>query len=215
MSAAGSHGPSPDPATILKGELVLASASAARRRLLEAAGVRVRVAPVRVDEAALRRRLWDKGVDGAEAAVELAEAKARAAAQRPERRWILAADQILEHRGQWLGKPDDLGAVRAQLQRLRGDVHRLHTAAVLWHGDVPRWRHVETALLQMRCFSDRFLESYLRACGEQVRGAVGGYHIEGLGVHLFERVEGCLFAVQGLPLLPALEALRRFGILAA
>jgi septum formation protein len=65
----------------------------------------------------------------------------------------------------------------------------------------------------MRAFSDAFLEDYLAREYEAIRWSVGGYHIEGRGVQLFERVEGSHFAILGMPLLPLLPFLRERGIL--
>jgi septum formation protein len=66
----------------------------------------------------------------------------------------------------------------------------------------------------MRDFSERFLEHYLDAAGDSVTASVGAYQLEGLGMQLFERIDGDYFTVLGLPLLQALEFLRRFGCLA-
>ena len=66
----------------------------------------------------------------------------------------------------------------------------------------------------MRAFSDAFLDDYLAACGEALLGSVGGYHIEGMGLQLFDRVEGDYFTVLGLPMAGLLGALRQRGVIA-
>ena len=76
------------------------------------------------------------------------------------------------------------------------------------------WAHVATARLTMRDFSDAFLDDYLARAGDRVSQSVGAYEIEGLGMQLFERIEGDYFTILGLPLLPLLAELRARGIIA-
>jgi septum formation protein len=102
---------------------------------------------------------------------------------------------------------------RAQLQALRGTTHKLTSAAVVALGGEPIWRHVDTAKLTMRPFSDAFLDSYLDAEWPAIAGCVGCYRIEGPGAQLFRRIEGSQFTVLGMPLLPVLDYLRTRGVL--
>jgi septum formation protein len=105
-------------------------------------------------------------------------------------------------------KPRNRAAAAAQLRLLRGRTHSLVTAAVIAHEGVPIWRVVAEPELTMRRFSDEFLESYLDRAGDAALASVGAYQLEGLGVQLFERVQGDWFAILGLPLLPILAFLR-------
>ena len=109
--------------------------------------------------------------------------------------------------------PDRLAA-RAQLQALRGRTHELHAAVAFVHDGAAVFEHVETARLTMRAFSDDFLDRYLDTAGDAVLASVGGYQLEGLGVQLFDRIEGDYFTILGLPLLQALDFLRRHECLA-
>jgi septum formation protein len=194
-------------------ELVLASASRFRRRLLEEAGVPVRVVPAEVDEPALRRQLG--GRDPAAIALALAEAKARCVSLQLREALVIGADQVLALGRDILGKPRDLAEARMQLAQLRGRSHTLPTAAALAQGGNIVWRHVETPALTMRSFSDVFLDRYLAACGPDICQVVGAYEIEGRGIQLFERIEGDIFTIIGLPLLPLLAELRRRGVIDA
>ncbi len=194
--------------------LVLASASAARARLLTAAGVPFRAIPAGAPEAHLREELRAAGAATARAAFELARRKALAVTDRVDAdALVLGADQILEFEGEWIGKCADMTAAAELLARLRGRPHRLVTAAVLLGRERLRWRHVETVELEMRAFSDRFLAHYLERCGPDILRSVGAYELEGRGAQLFARIEGDFFSVLGLPLLPLLDALRREGVL--
>jgi septum formation protein len=192
--------------------LILASQSKTRRMLLDAAGVPVETDPADLDERGLEAGAGSKSA-GAAAAL-LAREKAMAVARKRGGGLTLGADQTLSIGAERLTKPQDRDAARAQLRALCGRTHELHSAiAFVQHGAV-LFEHVGVARLTMRNFSERFLELYLQAAGESVITSVGAYQLEGLGLQLFERVDGDYFTVLGLPLLEALEFLRRFGCLA-
>jgi septum formation protein len=194
--------------------LVLASASRARRRILEAAGIAVAIDPAALDEGAIKRGARRDGLAAGQCALLLAETKAAQVALRHPGAMTIGADQMLECDGEWLDKPRDPADARRQLIRLRGRPHWLHAAvAVACDGEV-LWRHVEPARLAMRHFGDAFLDFYLAAMGASLCETVGGYQLEGLGAQLFERVEGDYFAILGLPLLPLLAFLRERGAIA-
>lgn len=193
--------------------IVLASESAARKGMLAAAGVTLETDPAGIDEAALKRLCRERGNSAAECALALARAKAARVAERQKGALVIGADQILDLDGAWLDKPRDFADARAQLVELRGKPHALVTAAVAVEGPELLWRHVATARLLMRRFSDAFLDFYLEAMGERVLRTVGGYELEGLGAQLFAAVEGDYFAILGLPLLPLLAFLREKGAL--
>lgn len=191
--------------------LVLASASASRRRLLEAAGLAFAIDAPRVDEEAEKARLRAAGLKPRDQAGALAEFKALSVSRlRPE--FVIGADQMLAVDDDVLDKPRDLAEARTHLQRLRGRVHELLTAVVVARAGAVVWRHMETPRLQMRAFSDDFLDAYLAQAGQATLSSVGAYQLEGLGAQLFERVDGDYFSVLGLPLLPLLDFLRQHGV---
>jgi septum formation protein len=196
--------------------LILASGSPYRRKMLEAAGLAFRVVPADVDEAALKRDLTSQTPKPAPAAIAdaLARAKAQSVSVRHATATVIGADQILEHAGELLDKPGDLAAARAQLERLRGETHRLISAVVLTEEGQVVWSHVDEAVLTMRAFTPEFLDRYLAAAGDDLCRIVGAYEIEGLGIQLFERVEGDHFTIIGLPLVPLLAELRSRGVIA-
>lgn len=193
--------------------LILASGSVARRAVLENAGLQFEIRVAGVDEAAIKESAQAEAIPPAEAALMLADAKAaRVAAQRPDA-LVIGADQLLVCDGLWFDKPPDMAGARAHLQHLCGRRHELVTALVCHRGGQRIWQHVAVPRLTMRAFSDAFLEAYLAAEGEALLSSVGAYRLEGLGVHLFERIEGDQPAIMGLPLLPLLAFLRQHGVL--
>jgi len=195
--------------------LILASGSAVRHRLLAEAGVPHRVVPADLDEAAVKVRLRAAGGTAADAAKALAAAKARAVAALHPESWVLGCDQILDLDGAWFDKARDPAELADHLRRLRGRAHVLVSAFCLMRGADPAQTVARRARLTMRDFSDDFLRAYLDAAGREALQAVGGYSIEGQGAQLFARVEGDLFTVMGLPLMPLLARLRRIGILSS
>ena len=187
--------------------ITLASTSVIRAELLRAAGVAIDVAAPNVDEAALKAALLSEGADPKAVADALAEAKAvKIAARRPN--LVIGADSTLDLDGQLYDKPTSMDEAREHLLALRGRAHRLHSAVVIAEAGAPVWRHVSTALLTARDFSDAFLDRYLAEEGEALLTSVGCYRLEGTGVQLFTHVEGDYFSILGLPLLPILDYLR-------
>ena len=191
--------------------LILASASASRRALLAAAGLRFDVMPAAMDEAAVKADVRARGGTATQAALALAEQKA-ASVTDPDA-LVIGCDQILVCNNTWFDKPPTLPAARAQLLALRGHPHDLVTATVCRRKGNVVWRHIEVPRLVMRDFSEAFLESYLAAEGEAVLTSVGAYRLEGRGMHLFDAIEGEHSAILGLPLMALLGFLRQSGIL--
>lgn len=188
--------------------IVLASASPTRAAILRNAGLTFDVAAAGIDETAIKQSLLGDGANGAAIADALAELKAVRVSQRRPGAFVIGADQVLVCDGALFDKPADLGAARSALLALRGRSHELVSAAVVARDGAPIWRHGDTAYLQMRPFSETFLDHYLADMGQSAVASVGAYQVEGLGIQLFSRITGDHFTILGLPLLPLLDFLR-------
>ncbi|WP_327753292.1 nucleoside triphosphate pyrophosphatase [Sphingobium sp. SJ10-10] len=196
--------------------IVLASQSASRRALLEAAQVPFEALSPGVDEEAAKEALRADGLDARQLADALAELKALRVSRRVPGGLVLGCDQTLSlDDGRMIDKALDRTDAERILKLLSGRVHHLHSAAVIALNGEPIWRHIERVRMTVRPLSEAFITSYLDGDWEHCRWCVGCYRIEGPGAQLFAKVEGSQFAIQGLPLLPLLDFLRVRGVLAS
>jgi septum formation protein len=190
--------------------LILASTSPIRRQMLEAAGVGFEAIRPEVDEDEAKARLDDAPA----IAAELARAKALSvSALRPDA-WVIGSDSVVSCGGRLFDKPRDRADAADHLRFFAGKPMLLTSAVALARGREVDWFHVETASLQVRCYSETFIETYLAAEWPEVGYTVGVFRLEGRGVQLFERMDGDHFTILGMPLLPLLGALRQRGMLA-
>jgi septum formation protein len=189
-----------------KDTLILASQSRARQMLLAGAGIAFEAVPADIDERAVQ------GASGlttpGDIALLLAREKALFVSSRRPGKYVIGADQTLALASRLFSKPAGRAQAAEQLRALAGRAHELHSAvAVACDGKI-LFSDVAIARMTMRALDQASIDAYLDAAGEAVTSSVGAYQLEGLGVHLFERIEGDHFTVLGLPLLPLLAFLR-------
>lgn len=193
--------------------LILASKSASRRAMLDAAGVAYDSIPADIDERAVEAGL--EGATPGEVAEALAVAKAAAVADQHRQALVLGSDSLVVCKGRRFDKPRSRDEAREHLRFFSGSVMELHSAAALVRNGGCQWSHASLARLHVRGLSDEFIEHYLSLEWPAIGHTVGAFRIEGPGVQLFAGIEGDQFTVLGMPLLPLLEALREEGVLVA
>ncbi len=193
--------------------LILASKSASRRAMLDAAGVAYESIPADIDERAVEAGL--SGAAPAEVAEALAVAKAAAVAALNPGALVLGSDSLVVVGGLRFDKPRTAEEAADHLRFFSGQVMELHSAAALVRGGGCEWSHASVARLHVRDLSEDFIAHYLSLEWPEISHTVGAFRIEGPGVQLFDQIEGDQFTVLGMPLLPLLGALREEGVLLA
>jgi septum formation protein len=194
--------------TIWRGKqpLILASQSVARRELLANAGIPFDPVPADIDERGFQQK---SGLTApGDIAAMLAERKAAFISLRHPGRYVVGADQILALGTETFSKPTGREQAAQHLRALSGKTHELHSAVALACDGATLFSDVSVAHMTMRKLDDAAIDAYLDAAGDRVTTSVGAYQLEGLGVHLFELIEGDHFTILGLPLLPLLSFLR-------
>jgi septum formation protein len=189
--------------------LLLASASAIRRSMLQHAGVGFEPVPADIEESHEKAR----NSDPAALASALSEAKALAVSRNHPKAWVVGSDSVVSVQGRLFDKPACREQAADHLRFFSGKTMRLTSAVALARESHVEWSACDSALLRVRALSDSFIDSYLDAEWPDVGYCVGVFRLEGRGVQLFESIDGSFFTILGMPLLPLLGALRERGIL--
>lgn len=196
---------------LLPRPLILASKSQARRALLAAAGIPFEGIEADIDERQVEAPARERGCGGEEIAGLLACEKANKVSSGQPGRLVLGADQTLSIEGRFLTKPEDRDSAKRQLVAMSTKTHTLHAAICLVRDGEIVARSCAEAQMTCRAYSPAFVDCYLDLAGDSVLHSVGGYAVEGLGIHLFDRIEGEQSTILGLPMLPLLNLLREHG----
>jgi septum formation protein len=199
--------------TIWRGQhpLILASQSRARQMLLANAGISFEAVPADIDERSVQK---NSGLSApGEIASLLAHEKACFVSSKNPGRYVVGADQTLALGSRLFSKPAGRAQAADQLRLLAGGTHELHSAVAVARDGKIVFSDVSVARMTMRRLDESAIEAYLDQAGQAVTTSVGAYQLEGLGVHLFERIEGDHFTILGLPLLPLLAFMRGEGLL--
>ncbi len=191
--------------------LILASASAIRRSMLEQAGVEFVIQPGTVDETEEKRNHCNP----ADLASALAEAKALSVSRDRLEEWVIGSDSVVSVDDRRFDKPRDREQAAEHLRFFSGREMVLTSAVALARDGRVDWHHCDTARLSVRELSERFNENYLAADWPEVSYCVGVFRLVGPGVQLVDSIEGSYFTILGMPLLPLLGALRERGLVEA
>ena len=190
--------------------IILASGSTIRQQMLKAVGLTFSVVPSGVEEDTIKTAMKDAPI--AELAAALARAKTLAVSSQHPEAYTIGADQICVANGKVLSKPGSYDRAEAQLAELSGKTHQQHCAITVARGSEMLWQFHAVASLTMRTLSAADIHAYVAA--DAPLSSCGAYKFEGLGRHLFSRVEGDHDVVQGLALVPLLAQLHALGIIA-
>ncbi len=193
--------------------LILASQSASRRAMLDAAGVDYAAQPAHVDEGAVKQAMLAQAAPAAAIAEALAERKAlRISAEQPDA-LVIGSDSVVSVNGTLFDKPASRDDAAAHLRHFSGQEMLLSSAVVVAEGGRRVWHHGAEARLVVRPLSEGYIADYLAAEWPAIAGCVGCFRIEARGVQLFSAIAGDHFTILGMPLLPLLAYLRTRGTL--
>lgn len=192
--------------------LVLASQSSARRTLLANAGLSIACIPADIDERGIQQSSGLK--EPAKIAALLASEKAKYVSAKSKDQYVVGADQTLALGAQLFSKPVNEAAAIEQIRMLSGNVHELHSAVSVVRNNELLFSHVSAARMTMRALTDDQIAAYVELTGDVVTKSVGAYQLEGVGVNLFDHIDGDHFTILGLPLLPLLGFFRSKNLLA-
>ncbi len=199
----------------MSAKLILASASPFRKILLANAGLSFESVPAMIDEREIEMPLVQQATPPEDIALALAEAKALNVSTHHKSAYVIGSDQVLSMQGVLFHKCRTLGEARQRLSDMSGKSHFLDSAVAICHDGNIVWRNVSRAVMTFRTLSSEEIDAYVKEAGDALFQSVGAYQFEGLGIRLFEKIEGDYFTIIGLPMLPLLSALRQIGLIDA
>jgi len=181
-------------------EIILASASGIRLKILKDFGFNVKVVPASIDEDEIKNSLSNEKFTSFDISRALAETKAKKISGKFIKDVVLGADQVLDFKGKIFNKPENMGSAIDLMQKLNGNSHSLFSSICLSKNNAVMWMHTEKVVLKMKKLSDKFIEDYLDKIGLEIIKQYGVYQIEGLGKELFEEIQGDEYSVMGMPI---------------
>lgn len=192
--------------------IILASKSIYRQQLLTNAGINFEATSANINEREIEAPLLEAGLGGPDVAEILAISKADNVSSSKPDAYVIGSDQTLSLEGDLLHKPEDMEAARTRLLKLSGKTHELNSAVAIVRNGETIWTYTEVSHITFRDLDPGFVGRHTAQAGEKLLTSVGAYQIEGLGIQLFEKVEGDFFSIMGLPILPLLKKLRELEL---
>ena len=186
-------------------DILLASKSPTRAKLLKNAGILFQAVGHGVDEEEVKLSMSSQKPK--DVAIKLSELKALKVSASNPNMFVIGSDQVLDHKGKLLSKASDKKTAEEQLKTLSGQEHTLITSTIVAKNNSVVWRHLNESKMKMRDLSDQVITKYISEVEEETFNVVGVYAIEKEGIKLFESISGDLFSIQGLSMLPLVQFL--------
>jgi septum formation protein len=180
--------------------IILASASGIRLKILNDFGFNVKVEIANIDEDEIKNSLLAEKFTSFDISRALAETKAKKISSKINDQIVLGADQVLDLEGKIFNKPKNMELAVNLLNRLSGKKHSLYSSICLSKNGSTIWIHTEQTVLKMKKLSDSFIKDYLKKIGLETIKKYGVYQIEGMGKDLFEEIKGDEYSVMGMPI---------------
>ena len=180
-------------------DIILASKSETRVKLLRNAGISFEAVAHGVDEEEVKMAMNKNTPE--EIVVKLAEMKALRPSMSNKSAFVIGSDQGLDLKGELINKARDRNEAKEQLMTMSGSIHTLITATTVAHDNNIIWKYVDRSNMHMRKLSEDLIKEYLNKVDDNILGLVGVYAIEEEGIKLFENIGSDLFSIQGISLI--------------
>jgi septum formation protein len=180
-------------------EIILASKSGVRKKILEENNIQCKIEPSNVDEDSVKESLLKERASPTIISKNLAELKANKISQKFEEEMVLGADSVIDLEGEIISKPNDRAEALEILQKLNGKTHQLISSVCISRGGSMIWNYTDKASLTMKNMTFLELENYLKKISDDDLYAYNVYQIEGEGRSLFSKIEGDEDTIMGLP----------------
>ena len=191
-------------------EIILASKSEVRRKILEENEIKCTVKPSNIDEDLIKESLLKENATPKLISKNLAELKANKISQKESEKLVLGADSIIDFNGEIISKPLNREEALIILRKLNGQKHQLISSICISKNGSMIWNYTDIATLTMKQMSDEELKSYLDKIKDKELYAYNVYQIEGEGRFLFSKIEGDENTIMGLPIKQIKEYLNNF-----
>ena len=182
-------------------EIILASKSVVRKKILEENGIKCIVEPSNIDENLIKESLLKENVTSELISKNLAELKANKVSQKKSEKLVLGADSIIDLEGEIISKPLNRNDAFNILKKLNGKKHSLISSVCISKNGSMTWNYTDKAYLTMKNFSDNQLKEYLEKITDEALYAYNVYQIEGEGRNLFTSIDGDENTIMGLPII--------------
>jgi len=180
-------------------KIILASQSQIRKKILEENGFKISTEISLVDEEEIKRSMQANKASCVAISKSLAEHKANRISSKFPQSFVLGADQVLDLEGECISKPKNTEEANITLKKLNGKTHKLHSAVCVSKNGSMVWHHHETSTLQMKRLTEDEITNYLNLMSLKTMKQYGVYQIESHGKNLFEKIDGDLNSILGMP----------------
>ena len=180
-------------------EIILASKSGVRKKILEKNNIRCKIEPSNVDEDSVKESLLKERASPTIISKNLAELKANKISQKFIEEMVLGADSVIDLEGEIISKPNDRAEALEILKKMNGKTHQLISSVCISRGGSMIWNYTDKASLTMKNMTFSELENYLKKISDEDLYSYNVYQIEGEGKNLFSKIEGDEDTIMGLP----------------
>ena len=180
-------------------QIILASKSKVRKKILDEYGINCEVQPSNIDEDLVKENLEKQKASPEEVSKNLAELKANKVSQKFNDKFVIGADSVIDLKGRVISKPVDRKQAYNILKSLNGETHHLISSVCISKGGNMIWNYTDRAALTMKNMTEKEMKEYLINISDENLYAYNVYQIEGLGRSLFSKIEGNENTIMGIP----------------